>query len=177
LKGSDANFVSIGIKLAEIVIHSVEWMDGVVTSTKVERNVEILAARDRPPFVLYIVGGTFDSSIDGIGYFSRDLTKCKTGIEDGHELTLRSLDDKGRNLDGFTVWSDYSIIRVSQRLPMLVFLQEFVNFIDVQLWHRSDIIKAGNNLGNGKLTTERVGGVVFPIQQEGDKIVGFFGFV
>lgn len=60
-------------------------MNGVVAAPKVERDVEILAAWYKPPFVFGIVEGTRNATIDGIRYISRDLGKgeSESGMRTG----------------------------------------------------------------------------------------------
>jgi len=52
-------------------------MYGVVATPKVERYVKILAAWYKPPFILGVVEGTANATIDSIRYISRHLGKSK----------------------------------------------------------------------------------------------------
>jgi hypothetical protein len=53
-------------------------MNGVVAAPKVERDVEILAAWNKPPLIRRIVEGARNATIDSIRYFSRDLGKSES---------------------------------------------------------------------------------------------------
>ena len=66
-------------------------MNGVAAAPKVERDVEILAAWYKPPFVLGIVEGARHTTIDGIRYISRNLGKSES------ESDMRTMDTFRRN--------------------------------------------------------------------------------
>jgi len=68
-------------------------MNGVVAAPEVERDIEILAAWYKPPFVLGIVEGARHATIDGIRYISRDLGKSES--ESGMRSGKYVLEDLG----------------------------------------------------------------------------------
>lgn len=68
-------------------------MNGVVLAPEVERDVEILAAWNKPPFILRIVEGAINTTIDSIRYISRDLGKSES--ESGMRTGKYALEDLG----------------------------------------------------------------------------------
>lgn len=53
-------------------------------------------------------------------------------------------------------------------------LQKSVDFIDIQLRHGCYVLKARYHFGDGELSRKRVTGVVFPVKQKGNIVLGVF---